>query len=353
MMTAAMLFKGASGGGGGGGTSGSATITIDHTQVGASDLTDFPVLLKGTFSNLADVAHGGQLNDVKNFSIYTDSGYTTLADFERVTHDLTTGYIEYWFRVGTLSHTADTLLYPKWDPANTTDNANPTGVWSNSFEAVFHYGDGTTLSVADSTSHARNGTLAHTSGFSDPTAGTGKVGGGITFSGASGTQGTTVQFRYDGTALNNFTVMFWINITSGHSTVGIWNWHGGLPLDSAQIQTPFALIHHDTNTLKFYVDGNYRQSVTLNAGSGFHHIALTLSGGTTWKFYLDGAQSGSTYTGGMTNHSAADNVDFGSGYNGGITGVGDEHMLASVALTSDWIAACYANQNGSTFCTMA
>jgi hypothetical protein len=305
----------------GSGAVGSATITVDHTKAGSADHTDFPVHIVETKAALKSVANGGDLTSVNNFAIYTDSGHTTLADFERVFHDLTTGSIHYVVRLPSYSHTADSLLYAQWD-ASTTDRSAATSVWTanNWGSMVHHYGDGTTLTLNDSTSNARNGTgKDNTLATVSLAAGSGKVGGGLSLPSGTKAEWTAVN----GSAITAFSYALWVNPNSNAATVGFADW------DNNNISLPFFLIQNNAGNLRFYVDGSYREaSSSVSTGTWYRvGITLSVSGGTgTWKFYRNGSLL-STYTGGLTNQANAINIVVGLGFNGWQTGSYDESNL--------------------------
>ena len=143
----AMMLTASSGGGGGGGGvgangfTGKATITIDHTQCGTADTTSFPLLFNETIAGLKSTGNGGSVENANGYDIafYSDSGLTTLMDFEIETWSATTGELVAWVRVPTLSHTVDTVLYLGYGKSSiTTDQSNRTGVWDANFHAVYH-----------------------------------------------------------------------------------------------------------------------------------------------------------------------------------------------------------------------
>ena len=75
-----------------------------------------------------------------------------------------------------VSGTTDTPFYMLYgDPSITTDQSDPLNTWDINFKAVYHFGNGTTLSATDSTG-GNNGTL-----FNGPTATAGKISGAAHF----------------------------------------------------------------------------------------------------------------------------------------------------------------------------
>src|SRR5690348_4294955 len=88
-------------------------ITLAHSQVsGTSDLTNFPVLISVTDTNLKTVGNGGYVQSSSGFDIiFTDSTETTKLDHEIESYTASSGAIIMWVRIPTLSHTADTTIY--------------------------------------------------------------------------------------------------------------------------------------------------------------------------------------------------------------------------------------------------
>src|SRR5258706_14400600 len=89
------------------------SITIDHTKCGSSDSTNFPMLFSGTYTYLKTVGNGGNVTNVNGYDIIftSDIAGTTLLDFELVNYSASTGTVEFWVRIPTLSHTTDTVIY--------------------------------------------------------------------------------------------------------------------------------------------------------------------------------------------------------------------------------------------------
>lgn len=219
----------------------SRSITIDHTKVGSTDQTNFPVMFRSpigtvntsgtaitwvsgdqfptwmdaidiagttyTFTRtnatsgttgasagsqsgaaycgtpyLKTVANGGLVQSSSGYDMVFSSSSTgsPLLDFERVRWVATTGEVELHFREATVSSTTDTVAYLVYDNAAiTSDQANPSGVWNSAFVGVWHEPNGTTLTATDSTSNANNGTVTNA------TAAAGKIDGGASFNGTS------------------------------------------------------------------------------------------------------------------------------------------------------------------------
>jgi Concanavalin A-like lectin/glucanases superfamily/zinc-ribbon domain len=108
------------------------------------------------------------------FSSYADSGAspyepTALAARSQApaqipSHEIekyvaTTGEIEMWVRIPTLSVSADIVIYMYYDNRMiSSSQEQKTGVWDSNYQGVWHFPNGTTLSPNDSTSNGNNGT---------------------------------------------------------------------------------------------------------------------------------------------------------------------------------------------------
>ncbi len=179
-----ITLLGRSAGGGGGGTGFYRDFTLDHTKAGASDSSDFPLLIDYTDATLKSVAHGGHVQRSDGFDIlpYLDTGMSSLAKFERELYDPTTGHIILHAKMPTVSHTSDILLtrLQYGDSSITTDHADIPNVWTNSFARVVHMGDGSTLSGADSVA-GNNFTITSATATAGQIDGAASFGGGTQY----------------------------------------------------------------------------------------------------------------------------------------------------------------------------
>ena len=79
------------------------SIAIDHTKVPNTDQTNFPVLISGTYSYLATIANGGNVQNSNGYDVIftSDSGCATKLNHEVETYNATTGAVNYWVKVPT------------------------------------------------------------------------------------------------------------------------------------------------------------------------------------------------------------------------------------------------------------
>jgi hypothetical protein len=301
-------------------------ITIPHASVsGGSDLSSFPLLISMTDADLKSVANGGNVQNGSGFDIiFTNNQETAKLDHEIERYIATTGEIEMWVRIPTLSVSQDTALFLYYDnSAISTSQENKTGVWDSNFKGVYHLGNGTTLSAVDSTSNANNGTN------SGVTATAGQIDGGGNFNGSSY---ITLPSTGLPTAANPWTMQNWLQIAANPSTT---------PTVITFAGNVGALYLTNTSVLHGYTGVDITGSaLTL---SSQHQMALTYDG-TTLTLYQDGVVVASTTT--------TPNVPAGGGAIGAntdtthpVTAIIDEVRISSVARSASWIATEYSNQS--------
>jgi len=313
------------------------TITIDHTQCGSADSTNIPVLVSGTLSYLATVANGGNSLNASGFDIgfYSDAALTVKLKWETVQWANTGAGLEYWIKIPTLSHSVDTVIYLAYgDAAITTDQSDAANTWNSNFSAVYHFGDGSTLGLGDSTSHAL--TLTNHSA----TASAGQIGGSISTTASNYAQATGTTQTYTG----GFTLSAWINSTfagvgyilkTGNST------NAGEPSIKIFVQAQVGEAGGG--------GGRAIGTTTVDTGSWFH-ILGTYDGSSAFKIYVNGVLENTTTPGG----SVADGVQVWIGRESAgtniYTGLIDEAEVQIGVRDQSWATSVYNNQKtGSTF----
>ena len=314
-------------------------MTVNHNLV-PSTQSNFTVLVSVTDATLKTVSNGGHVANSNGYDIgfYTDSSGTTKLKWEIESYNSSTGQLIAWVKIPILSSTSDTSFYLFYgDPSISTDQSDPVNTWDSNFKAVYHLGNGTTLTATDSTG-GNDGTLVNS-----PTATSGKIDGAAHFVSTSSqtialansdefpiTTAWTMEAWAKPSTDANYIVLVWGTTsnngptlaTMGNNTwrVGFW---GGAACDGTGVDT--SAFHHivgtfDGSSLRLYKDGS------LLAGP-------TAASPTTAPYSLGtiGSAFGGTY------------------WNGDI----DEVRVSSTARSADWIAAEYNNQNSpGTFITM-
>jgi hypothetical protein len=352
------------------------TITVDHTQVGTvnnTDQTSFPVVISGTYGYLATGANGGQIQQTTTLNgqtvpvdlIFTsDAAGTTLLNWEVASYTSSSGQIEVWVQIPTLSHTADTVIYMWYNNANIAAAylGNATGAWDSNYQGVWHLANGSTLSAADSTANANTGTI------SGATATTGEIDGGASFNGSTAyiTFGNPASLQITG----NITTEAWINMTAwpsqghGYGLLGMGfnaNTEGtGWMLMASTDNSYNNLFQWYTSPGSYVTYGTTWQPSSPSAYTGSWHHLVGVFNGSAWILYVDGAQQTASSTTqaptSMSNQpvaAAAESYQPGSGFTSPFYGQLDELRVSNSARSADWIVTEYNNQSSpSTFTTI-
>ena len=318
------------------------TITIDHTKVPNTDQSNFPVLISGTYPYLATIANGGNVSSPSGNDILftSDSAGTSTLAFEQESYSASTGAMNYWVKVPTVSHTSDTVIYLFYGNSSvTTDQSNKTAVWDSNYKLVWHLPNGSSLSTNDSTSNGNNGLNTAT------TATTGEIDGGGLFNG--------------GSSRISISNILSIDVTSGDFTVNIWFYANSYSSYNTLFDKGVRGVSGDYS---FFINGATtgwwevgKAGAAWNA-PGFttgvwHYLTMQRSGSIT-SAYLDGSFAfgtnsftGTTDSGGELDISG-NPTGGGSLWNGKL----DEFRVSNTARSADWIATEYKNQSSpSTF----
>lgn len=342
-----------------------AILTIDKTKCGSVDSSNFPVLVFGTYAGAAGapdfrtVANGGYMQSANAYDLqfFTDSGKTSRIAAERVYYNASTGQIEVHFKAGTLSVSANTIIYAGYSDSGISTDPNSdatygkTSVWDSNYKAVYHLGDGSTVSLSDSTSNA----YTLTNSNSTPAA-TGQIKGGVTF------DGTTHRYRLSNSSLaitadSSITISFWQNFLSSNYSGsqssfsiggsdnphriqlhGPWSdgnlyWDYGDSTAGGRVSTSYAS----------YDDMWSLVSCVFDAPSDLHRIYVN---GSAAASSTNSFSPGTTQTG--LDIGSWSVIDFFT-----ITTM-DEFRVSTVARSASWHTAEYNNQSSpSTFYTFA
>jgi hypothetical protein len=345
-----VLGTGGSGGAGGGtctpasGYAHCRVLTIDHTQVGGSTLTNFPVLVT--------LALGpGKLANASCFDVVltSDSGGAIKIPWEQESGlcNSATGDFAAHVLIASLSASSDTSVYASYGNSGVTTAQNtggngPTHVWDSNFGPVYHLGP--SLSLADSTIGGVTGIN------SNATSGTGELDGGAVFNGAN-----AQLSGHQWSAYGSFSVSTWVNFTSP--------------------ATPYQYFVNASGALTFLIAYNYggngriSEYLITSAGNNnnlaaggtavistgaWYHIAATYDG-TTLITYVNGVQDAVLPITGTVTTSPADPERIGGNATQAIFGICtmDEYRFSSSARSPGWVLAEYNSQRPSaTFVTI-
>jgi len=335
-------------------------ITIDHTRVGSGGVTDFPVLISITDTDLRDKAMANG-NDI----LFTDSSSTIKLAHEIESWNDTTGELIAWVKVPAISSTEDTDIIMYYGNPFAAPQQSPTQVWDSNYRMVQHLnesgGVGTTL--LDSTSNSNHGSVLGTGGNHPSFVSTGKIDGARNHPGSASTPDPVLEFAHTASLAitGNITGEAWAYIESGQPTPdhNPVFWKGTQIGWGANYQFRIAV----------GPGGVMTWGVTCGAGEGYFeagvpvlnqwaHYAMTWDG-TTARAYINGVlQTISNNPAGATLCSNqalnATTAPVRSGYTPSRQTVGqeaflrgqtDELRISATARSAAWLLSQYNNQN--------
>lgn len=318
-----------------------ASVTIDHTKCGSSNSSNFPLTFNSTVAALKTIANGGEVFNGNGYDIIfaANSDGSGQLDHEIERYNAATGELIAHVRVPTLSSSVDTIIYLCWgNPAISTSQENKTGVWDSNFISIYHFPDGTTLGLNDSTSNAN--TLTNTNSMA---AGAGKIDGDAAPDGSARYLRRATITGTFGTVL---TLSAWVKLSvnsgSGQQIIDI----NRSPSNFTNQAKLFAY-----NGGIFFQDydgttAGFGLGVANIADGNWHHVAFVRNG-TSGILYVDGNVD-STQTSALNLTYSGNDFVVGADYrnssdywNGGI----DECRFSNTNRSADWVKTEYNNQN--------
>jgi hypothetical protein len=241
------------------------------------------------------------------------------------------------------SMTSTTDIYVDWDGSRAdygvTGTYGRNAVWSG-YSARYHL-ESSSISSTGSNSGTSETDITYSSSY-------GKLGAGIRGNGSS----SVIRGNLISSATTNISFGAWIYMPST-SQRGIFFNNGELvsPAGTDGYAMGVGNTNADTDGNNFFCLLN--GVAWLNFGGsmavGWHNVVVTRDS-TTWRGYIDGVVSGSTYT----NNPLTPQVDFSiaAGNNSPTGGVGryssldiDEVFFTTSVFSADWITTEYNNQN--------
>ncbi len=331
-------------------------ISVKDSAVGANE-TNFPVALVMTDSALATVANGGNIANVDNsggasgsltvpadFEVRTDPhDSSTALDFEVVDYTASTGYIEFWIELDSLSSSSGADVYICFgNPRVTTSQEDVSGTWGNGFAGVWHLGEG------GGTAYDSTGTQ-NAADNASATGTTGQVGDGQALDGSDDYYDLgTAQFTS-----GDFTLETWCNfdLFSGSINSLLAKYIAGV----AAVDGEWVLWDINGNgKLSFYIRDNsswYTVTDPDAMGTGtWYHIAAVWDG-TTQTLYRDANDKDNDTPGITSRPSCSTDVYIGaspddsSGSTDNFDGFLDEVRISDTGRDADWISTAYENQD--------
>lgn len=329
------------------------TLTIDASKCGSADSTNFPVLVSLTSADLKTVANGGKVQNASGYDVgfYSDIGLTTKLNWETEQYTAASGAVIYWVQVPTVSHTVNTVFYIAFgDTAIVTDQSNASGTWDSNYKMVQHFRDGTTLSVADSTSNANNGTsTTNVSAMSN-----GKIDGAVLMNLNPGLAfGTSATLETQDITIETWLALQFSGnqaIVSKCNDITAHGWEMRIMSSSNHVAWAF----HDGSGIEGWYEGAVGTVPVTpgvwSSGAVWHHVVLTWTSGTA-KYYIDGALTDTVVTHAGTINYSSDTLRIGNQPgDSNFTGAVDEARISNVVRTADYVTTAYNSQSSpSTF----
>lgn len=313
-------------------------LTIDGTQVpGGSTLTNFPVLVSITDTQLRTTSYGGRVNNANGYDIiFTDGSEGTKLSHEIESYDQTTGTLKAWVKIPSLFSGSDTSFYVYYGNSGIgSSQENKTDVWSNGYVGVWHLG----TNLLDSTLNANNGTnVGATTGVA------GMVGTAVSFNGS--TQRVTVP-NTASLKPSNLTVSMWMKSAGAQQTYACVTWFGQ---NSAAPNGPYGVQFYNTSDTAILsqvasdtVNSRVYPTDTISSGTWFFE-AFSYDG-STHASYVNLNRYTATPNLILGNYDTTNGLGIGNRYDGdslhGFNGAVDEERIANVARTAGWLNTEY------------
>ena len=346
------------------------TVTA-NTTIASGTQSNFPMLVSSTISTWENTGRGGHIQNLciapnggqepcdLVFATSTANCGTANLNFETESYTSSTGALVDWVNVPTMA--AGTTIYACYDnSAITTDQSHPSLTWNSNYKGVFHFPNGSSLGLGDSTANNVSCTNLVSMG-----AGTGKIDGGITGNNSNG-QGVDCGSSNFTMGLSDWSVSGWVNENisgDGDGAIVAKSVAGGasgiysLILDTGEGWD--AGIQFDPNGSNQIVVGS-----ATDIRGGWHYLAGTWKRSGYETLYVDGVYNASAdisaYSGTNMNSTAHALIGAFNDFSGNspignysLNGTLDEVHVANTTLSPSWILTEYNNQaNPATFYSM-
>ncbi|MBN1674645.1 MAG: DUF2341 domain-containing protein, partial [Kiritimatiellae bacterium] len=332
------------------------SLTVDADAWGAADLTNFPVLVSVTDSELATTANGGHVANSAGYDIvFTDSDGATPLDHEMERYTGSSGEVVAWVRVPVLTNGVDRVLYVYYgSSAVAGSQERAEDVWTNEFRGVWHLAETSGTVCYDSTSYTNNGIKSLES---NPVAtNSGLIGGAQYFDGVSSNR-VTIGHPASGAldpGTGSWTYGCWVYAEANSGGFDMPWWKGGSSVGSIGYDLEFGTGAWKANV----ADIDELQGgvfATEPTGVWCHTVAVVDRAANLLRVYFNGAESNTVGIGTVGSLSGTGSATIGASGSGGYRwwGLIDEMRVEAAARSADWIAACYANQSDpAAFCAV-
>jgi len=308
-------------------------VTVDHDMV-KGDLSNFPVLIKTTDSDLATKAQ----DDGDDILFMDNTGIQNRLYHEIEHFDGSTGELICWVNISSLSESQDTVFYMYYGNPNCNNQQYPEGVWNNGFVMVQHL-DETSGTHYDSTKYGNdgiyiNGTDQNAEGYID---------------GADGFDGTNDWINCSNDDSFNLrdeiTLEAWVNRTGDGDGIFL-----GIISRSGGGYHRYQLRYKPGDDVAQFFLGDSSSYIIINSDSDlaldeWTHLVATWDGTYMYMFVNGVEQSNvSTFTGSPITTSADLEIGRYTEQNY-FQGIVDEVRISKIFRDSDWIITEFNNQN--------
>lgn len=328
-------------------------ITIDHTKID-SDLSNFPVLLKVTYS--AVFAELGV--NSKKIAVTTSNGVTqNYVEIENWDNENTVAWL--WTKVPTVVSGVDTDIYLYYDnsKADNTDYVGDIGsipaqdVWDSNFVGVWHMSQdpsGGSGCIKDSTSNANHGTPGGSMTSGDLV--DGKVGKALDFDGSDDYIGITSTESLRPVSEITISALVYFNVLDERQYIVANEDETSDPMNGYSLRidsdnTVLMRIGTASSTNKTY-------STNTITDKTWYYVAGTYDG-SAGIVYFNGINDGNEEFSGAIDEDATE-VQIGrrprTDLPDWLRGIVDEVRLSKIARSASWIKATY-HSNWNTLLT--
>ena len=304
-------------------------ITIDHNLINQT-LMNFTILVRINSTIGADCNNGDSL---RFFNSDNSTQY-----YHEIENFNPAGESQVWVRVnGTLSASADTILWMYYNNAGASDASSPNDVWDSRYAGVWHMNDSTTSTITDSTSNNNDGTKTRAN---EPLQSAGVVGYGQYIPEGSDNN-ITIPYSASLNATEDFTALAWSK-TDNTSTNLVM-----ISRDEGDPDRGWNLLNHNGVSRIFGNDGsNGVVDGTQNiSNEKWHQSVGQILSNDDYKIYTDGffeakATQGAPVT---LKHDIITTIAGKSDGTLTFNGTLDEIVLMNVVVNDSWINTSFYN----------
>ncbi|HEY1757081.1 MAG TPA: LamG-like jellyroll fold domain-containing protein, partial [Bryobacteraceae bacterium] len=344
-----------------------ATFTVAAGQVPSAQ-TNFPALISGTFRDFATTANGGRISNICTQTVgnnatpvpcdlifTSDAAGTMLLNWEFETYTPTTGAVNLWVNVPSLSN--GSVIYAWYgQPSVTSLQTTPSGTWSSNFMAVYHLKEnpaGTAPQMNDSTANANHATMNGSVLASQQQPG--EIDGSINFEGNTwASLANPANFSFERT--DSFSLSGWFKPTANSTGTLLSKFPAGTASSGWMLTAQFGLI-------LFGSSGDYAfAEIPAVAAGAWHHVVVTYAGTSTvagMQIYVDGVNQQLTTVSNDLRTSIVNNLTPAINGRNGASSMSPDSMdeirisTKGVVFSPAWVTASYNNQkNPGTFFTV-